>query len=76
MILKRLKEMQSLIDTSRHSLAEAEMKISERNKLIKNEIQEKEILKAKIIDLENNIEFLRNKLTQKNKELVHSEEEN
>ena len=39
---KSRKEMQSLIDSSRKSLAEAELQIAERNKLIKNEIAEKE----------------------------------
>ena len=35
--------MQSLIDSSRKSLAEAELQIAERNKLIRNEIAEKEM---------------------------------
>lgn len=61
------KEMQSLIDSSRKSLAEAELQIAERNKLIKKEIAEKEQLKSKIKDLENNIEFLVNNLSAKKK---------
>lgn len=64
------KEMQSLIDSSRKSLAEAELQIAERNKLIRNEIAEKEQLKSKIKDLENNIEFLVNDLSAKKRELV------
>ena len=64
------KEMQRLIDSSRKSLAEAELEIAERNKLIRNEIAEKEQLKSKIKDLENNIEFLVNNLSAKKRELV------
>lgn len=64
------KEMQSLIDSNRKSLAEAELQIAERNKLIRNEIAEKEQLKSKIKDLENNIEFLVNNLSAKKRELV------
>ena len=64
------KEMQSLIDSSRKLLAEAELQIAERNKLIRNEIAEKEQLKSKIKDLENNIEFLVNNLSAKKRELV------
>ena len=70
------KEMQSLIDSSRKSLAEAELQIAERNKLIKNEIAEKEQLKSKIKDLENNIEFLVNNLSAKKRELVQPSHQN
>ena len=68
------KEMQSLIDSSRKSLAEAELQIAERNKLIKKEIAEKEQLKSKIKDLENNIELLVNNLSDENKELISDSE--
>ena len=70
------KEMQSLIDSSRKSLAEAELQITERNKLIRNEIAEKEQLKSKIKDLENNIEFLVNNLSAKKRELVQPSHQN
>ena len=70
------KEMQSLIDSSRKSLAEAELQIAERNKLIRNEIAEKEQLKSKIKDLENNIEFLVNNLSAKKRELVQPSHQN
>ena len=68
--------MQSLIDSSRKSLAEAELQIAERNKLIRNEIAEKEQLKSKIKDLENNIEFLVNNLSAKKRELVQPSHQN
>ena len=70
------KEMQSLIDSSRKSLAEAELQIAERNKLIRNEIAEKEQLKSKIKDLENNIEFIVNNLSAKKRELVQPSHQN
>lgn len=70
------KEMQSLIDSSRKLLAEAELQIAERNKLIRNEIAEKEQLKSKIKDLENNIEFLVNNLSAKKRELVQPSHQN
>ncbi len=69
-MLRNRKEMQSLINASRKALAEAETKILERNKLIRTEIAEKEQLKSKIKDLENNIEFLVNNLSTEKRELV------
>ncbi len=69
-MLRSRKEMQSLINASRKALAEAETKILERNKLIRTEIAEKEQLKSKIKDLENNIEFLVNNLSTEKRELV------
>ena len=69
-MLRSRKEMQSLINASRKALAEAETKILERNKLIRTEIAEKEQLKSKIKDLENNIEFLENNLSTEKRELV------
>lgn len=56
----RINEMQSLIDTSRKSLANAENRVFERNKLIRIQSKEIEELKSKIVDLENNIELLAN----------------
>jgi len=72
MFFRKIKELQSLVNASRKALADAELKITERNKLI--EIQQKEIveLKDKMLDLENNIEFLYNNLTPKKKELVRN----
>lgn len=70
------KKMQSLIDSSKKSLAEAEAEIAEINKLIKKEIAEKEQLKSKIKDLENNIEFLVNNLSAKKRELVQPSHQN
>lgn len=76
-MFRRKKEMQSLINASRKSLAEAENKITERNKIIKNQMEENKLLKAKIVDLENNIEFLTNNLcSRKLKELVQPSHQN
>lgn len=75
-MLRSRKEMQSLINASRKALAEAETEISERNKLIRTEIAEKEQLKSKIKDLENNIEFLVNNLSSKKRELVQPSHQN
>ena len=74
----RINEMQSLIDTSRKSLANAENRVVERNKLIRIQSKEIKTLKARIVDLENNIELLTNNFEcKKLKELVNdSESEN
>lgn len=63
--------MQSLIDSSRKSLKNAEEKIEQRNKLLRNQTNEIKELKARIKDLENNIELLvNNSKSKKIKELV------
>lgn len=73
--VNRINEMQSLIDTSRKSLANAEDRVTERNKLIKSQSKEIEELKSKIVDLENNIELLvNNSKCKKLKELVTDNE--
>lgn len=75
--VNRINEMQSLIDTSRKSLANAEERVTERNKLIKNQSEEIKTLKAKIVDLENNIELLvNNSKCKKLKEVINSDETN
>lgn len=76
MFFRKIKEMQGLINSSRKALAEAEVKIAERNKLLRNEIEEKEQLKSKIKDLENNIEFLVNNLSPKKRELARPSHQN
>lgn len=75
-MFKRRKEMQALINASRKSLAEAEERIDERNKLIKNQAEEIKALKDRIVDLENNIEFLYNNLSTSKKKLVRPENQN
>lgn len=75
-MFRRKRELQSLVNASRKSLAEAEMKIAERNKLIKLEVEENARLKDKIKDLENNIEFLVNNLSSKKRELVRPQNQN
>lgn len=73
----RINEMQSLIDTSRKSLANAENRVLERNKLIRIQSKEIEELKAKIVDLENNLELLvNNSKCKKLKEVINSDQTN
>lgn len=69
-------EMQGLIDTSRKSLADAEDRISQRNKLLESLHNENKELKARIVDLENNIEFLYNNLSAQKKKLVRPDKQN
>ena len=76
MFFKTRKEMQGLINSSRKSLANAEEKIEQRNKLLRNQTDEIIELKARIKDLENNVEFLYNNLTPKKRELVRPENQN
>ena len=72
MFFRKIKELLNFVIASRKSLADAERKIVERNKLI--EIQHDTIkeLKDRVVDLENNVEFLYNNLTPKKKELVRN----
>ncbi len=73
----RINEMQSLIVASRKSLANAENRVVEKNKLIKNQYEEKKELEAKIVDLENNIELLvNNSKCKKLKEVINSDQTN
>lgn len=75
--VNRINEMQSLIDASRKSLANAEDRVLERNRLIRIQSKEIEELKSKIVDLENNIELLaNNSKCKKIKEVINSDETN
>lgn len=76
MFFRKNKELQSLVNSSRKSLKDAEEKITERNKLIKHLLEEKEELKARNTDLENNIEFLFNNLSKQKRELVRPTNQN
>ena len=76
MLFRKYKEMQGLINASRKALAEAETRITERNKLI--ECQSKDIreMKVRITDLENNVEFLVNNLSAQKKKLIRPGNQN
>ena len=50
-MFRRLKEMQSLINSSRKSLADAEVKICERNKLIAITVEENRELKELVKEI-------------------------
>lgn len=70
-MFRKKKELQALVNTSRKALANAEEKIAERNKLLQYQQDTIQNLKSKIIDLENNIEFLTNNSRNKKiRELV------
>lgn len=76
-MFRKKKELQALVNTSRKALANAEEKIAERNKLLQYQQDTIQNLKSKIIDLENNIEFLtNNSRNRKIKELVQTAIEN
>ena len=69
--IDKINESESLVKASRKSLANAENRITERNKLIKIQSEDIKTLKNKIVDLENNIELLvNNSKNKKIKELV------
>lgn len=77
MLFRKTKELQSLVNASRKALVNAEEKIEDlqhlrlqdqrNNALI---LKENAKLKARIVDLENNVEFLANNLSAKKRELV------
>ncbi len=70
--INTINEKQSLINARTIALENAENKIDERNKFIKNQSKDIKTLRNKIIDLENNIELLvNNSKNKKVKELVH-----
>lgn len=73
---KTRKEMQSLIDSSRKSLGDAEERVCQRNKLIKDLRKENDDLKARIVDLENNVEFLVNNLSAKKRASLNLDKQN
>ncbi len=75
-MFRRKKEMQTLINASRKALAEAEEKVTERNKLLEVYVERNAEQKRKIVDLENNIEFLVNNLSPKKKELARPGNQN
>lgn len=70
------KEMQSLINSSRRSLAIAETKITERNQIIKDLMEENKKLKADLVDRDNNIMFLFNNLSAQKKKLARPDTSN
>ena len=77
MLFRKTKELQSLVNASRKALANAEDQIEDLLHLRLQEKHNNEIilkenakLKARIVDLENNVEFLYNNLSAKNKELI------
>lgn len=77
MLFRKTKELQSLVNASRKALTDAEKKIEDLKHLRLQEQRNNELilkenakLKDKIVDLENNEEFLANNLSAKKRELV------
>lgn len=70
-MFRKKKELQALVNASRKALANAEEKIAERNKLLQYQHETIKNLQSKMVDLENNIEFLTNNSRNKKiRELV------
>jgi hypothetical protein len=65
-MFRRLKEMTSLNRASRKALERLEV----RNCILRDYIAENRKLRERVIDLENNVEFLVNNLSPKKKELA------
>lgn len=76
MFFRKQKEMQGLINATRKSLLNAETKITERNKLIEYQSKDIREMKARITDLENNVEFLVNNLSAQKKKLIRPGNQN
>lgn len=76
MFFRKIKELNGLVRASRKSLAEAELKVTERNKLLKDMQKEIKKLKSRITDLENNVELLVYNLPPKKRELVRPDNQN
>ncbi len=77
MLFRKTRELQSLVNASRKALTDAEKKIEDLKHLRLQEQHNNELilkenakLKARIVDLENNIELLYNNLSAKNKALI------
>lgn len=70
-----------LIETLKNTINNLETEINEKNAVIKDYQKENEILlnnsaelRAKIVDLENNLELLKNNLSEQNKELISDDQ--
>lgn len=66
-----------IVKAKEKEITDLKQKVEQRDLILKDYQEEREILlnnaaelRAKIVDLENNIELLTNNLTQENKELV------
>lgn len=78
-----IKTLKNVINNLEDENKNLKLKIEQRDLILKDYQKEHEILlnnsaeyRAKIIDLENNIEFLYNNLTPKKKELVRPSNQN
>ncbi len=75
-MFRRLKEMTSLNRASRKALERAEYRLEVRNCILRDYIAENRKLRDRVIDLENNVEFLVNNLSPKKKELARPGNQN
>lgn len=74
-IFRKNIEMESLLRERAIALRNAETRVKEKNELIKNLQKELKESKNRIIDLENNIDFLVNQLPEKIKEVLVDDSE-
>lgn len=71
-----IKTLKNVINNLEDENANLRLKIKQRDSMIKTLLSSSEENKAKVMDLENNIEFLVNNLTPKKKELVRPSNQN
>ena len=71
-----IKTLKNVINNLEDENAKLKLKIEQRDLMIKILINSSEENKAKIVDLENNVEFLYNNLTPKKKELIRPLKQN
>lgn len=71
-----IKTLKNVINNLEDENTKLKLKIEQRDLMIKTLISSSEENKAKIVDLENNVEFLYSNLTPKKKELVRPSNQN
>ncbi len=76
MFFRKMKEMQSLINSRTRALKLAESRIDNRNKFIAYQKEQIRKQEERIKDLENNVEFLFNNLTPMKKKLARPDNQN
>ena len=71
-----IKTLKNVINNLEDENTKLKLKIEQRDLMIKTLLSSSEENKAKIVDLENNVEFLYSNLTPKKKELVRPSNQN
>lgn len=75
-MFRRLKEMTSLNRASRKALERAEYRLEVRNCILRDYIAENRKLRDRVVDLENNVEFLVNNLSPQKRRLARPDNQN